>query len=385
VWEGFAETRVPIVPESSPIGLIEVDGALRFAKYSTIGSSVSWKAGASWSPLYDVRLRGGYAVAVRAPNVGELFQPETAAFFRPIDPCDATVIETAPDPAVRAANCAADGLPAEYTDPLTARFAGVQSGNEELQEERAKTFTIGTVLTPRLVPNLIVSVDYFNIGLDDAIENVDAQDIVNNCYDDPAGIDNEFCRLFSRNRNPDSPTFLGLNFLRQSQLNIGRKEVSGIDFEATYQLPLETFGAREWGDLRFRVYGTRMFKLDDKPNKDDPSFVNPELREIRRPLWVVNNNVQWNWDKLTLSYFMTLFGKQGLDDVEIESATETFVNPFSKRIFLHDLSAAYQLFKDVQIYGGVSNLTDVDPIATSTSYPVSPLGRTFFLGASSRL
>ena len=386
VWEAFAETRVPILPDSSPVGLLGVDGAVRFAEYSTIGSSVSWKAGGNWAPLYDVRLRGGYAVAVRAPNVGELFQPDTAAFFRPIDPCDATAIETAPDPAVRARNCLADGIPADYTDPLTARFAGLQSGNPDLDEERARTLTIGTVLTPRFLPNLIVSADYFRISLDNAIEDVDSQDIVNNCYDDPNGIDNEFCDLLARNRDEGSPTFLGLNFLRQSQLNIGRKVVSGIDFEATYQLDIEeTFGAREWGALQFRLFGTRVLKLDDQPNKDDPDFVNPELREIRRPLWVLNGGIQWQRSKLMVNYFLTFLGKQGLDDVEIESATKTFVNPFSDRIYIHDLAASYEFVKALTVYGGVNNITGVDPIATSTSYPVNPLGRVFFLGVSSKL
>jgi outer membrane receptor protein involved in Fe transport len=322
---------------------------------------------------------------VRAPNVGELFQPDTAAFFRPIDPCDANVIPTAPDPAVRAANCAADGIPDDYTDPLTGRFAGVISGNPDLGEERARTFTIGTVLTPRFTPNLIVSADYFHIALDDAIETFDSQDILNNCYDDPSGFGNDFCSLFTRNRNDASPTFLGLNFLRQSQINIGKKVVSGIDFEATYQLGLEALGAPGWGDLQFRLYGSRLFKLDDSPNKEDPSFVNPELREIRRPQWVVNSGVQWHYDKLLLNYFLTFLGKQGLDDVEVESAYATFVNPMSDRYFIHDLAASYEVIKDMTVFGGINNITGETPIATSTSYPVSPMGRTFFVGVNSRL
>jgi outer membrane receptor protein involved in Fe transport len=385
VWETFGEVRVPVLAQSSPVGQVDLDAALRFAEYSTVGSSESWKANASWSPIYDMRLRGGYAVAVRAPNVGELFQPDTAAFFRPIDPCDANVISTAPDPAVRAANCAADGLPADYTDPLTGRFAGVTSGNPDLGEERARTFTIGTVLTPRFAPNLIVSADYFRIDLDDAIESVDSQDIVNNCYDDPNGIDNDFCGLFTRNRNDASPTVLGLNFLRQSQLNIGKKVVSGIDFEATYQLGLEALGAPGWGDLQLRLYGSRLFKLDDSPNKDDPSFVNPELREIRRPQWVINNSLQWHRGKLMVNYFLTFLGRQGLDDVEVESAYSTFVNPMADRYFIHDLAASYEVIKNMTLFGGVNNITGVDPIATSTSYPVSPMGRTFFVGVNSRL
>jgi outer membrane receptor protein involved in Fe transport len=99
----------------------------------------------------------------------------------------------------------------------------------------------------------------------------------------------------------------------------------------------------------------------------------------------MNGGLQWHRNKLTVNYFLTFLGKMGLDDVEIESAVETFVNPFSKRIYIHDLAASYEFVKALTVYGGVNNVGGVDPIATSTSYPVSPLGRVFFLGVSSKL
>ena len=100
---------------------------------------------------------------------------------------------------------------------------------------------------------------------------------------------------------------------------------------------------------------------------------------------MLNGGIQWHRNKLIVNYFMTFLGKQGLDDVEIESATKTFVNPFSDRIYIHDLAASYEFVKALTLYGGVNNITGVDPIATSTSYPVNPLGRVFFLGVSSKL
>ncbi|GAB4510412.1 MAG: TonB-dependent receptor [Haliangiales bacterium] len=385
VWEVFSELSVPILRRLPGARDLSIDAALRAANYSTVGSSVSWKVRANWTPISDVRLRGGYSVAVRAPNVGELFQAETAAFFRPIDPCDAEQIPTAPDPEVRARNCSDDGLPDDYTDPLTGRFAGVQAGNPDLDEERANTYNIGAVVTPSFIGGLILSFDYFNIELVDAIENISSQDIVNNCYDDPSGIDNQFCDLFTRNRDLGSPTALGLNFMRVGQLNIGQKSVSGIDFEATYAFGLERVGAPEWGKLDWRFYGTWLRKLDELPNQDDDSFVNPELREIRRPAVVLNSGLRWTWDRLSVNYGLTFMSDQAYDDVEIESAEETFVNPYAGTVFIHDLSARYAVLDDLSVYGGVNNLADRDPLGTSTSFPVSPLGRVFFLGVSSRL
>ncbi|MEM9490156.1 MAG: TonB-dependent receptor, partial [Myxococcota bacterium] len=391
VYEGFGELSVPILAKLPGAQALNLDGAMRYAAYSTIGSSLSWKIGSSWTPISDVRVRGGYSQAVRAPNVAELFQAETSAFFRPVDPCDAEVIPSAPDPEVRARNCADDGIPDDYTDPLTGRFAGVLSGNPDLSEETAKTFTLGAVLTPSCAPGLIVAVDYFDIELEDAIDTISSQDILNNCYDNPGGLDNQFCELFTRNRSAGSPTFLGLNFVRVSQLNLGKKAVSGIDFEATYNFDLARVGADPWGDLNFRVFGTWLRKLDDTPNQDDPDFINPELKEIRRPEWVVNTGLRWERKRLTLNYNMTFMSDQVLDDVEIESIEgedveiPLFDNPYAGEKFIHDLSASFQLHNDLSIYGGVNNFTNTRPLLTSTSFPVSPLGRVFFLGVTSSL
>ena len=75
---------------------------------------------------------------------------------------------------------------------------------------------------------------------------------------------------------------------------------------------------------------------------------------------------------------------QTLDDVEIEDA-ELFVNPFAGDTFIHNLSANYEVFDGIAIYGGINNFTDTEPLATSTSFPVSPLGRTFFFGVNSSI
>ena len=388
VWELFGELQLPILADLPGAEVLTLDLAARFADYSTVGSNLAWKIGGTWSPIKGLRVRGGYSVAVRAPNVGELFQTETAAFFRPIDPCEQSVIDALEDPErqrIRAANCAADGIPEGFTDPLTGRFAGVRSGNQNLDEETAKTYTVGLVGTPELIPGLTFSIDYFDIELDDAIDLIDSQDILNNCYDDPSGINNQFCAQFTRNRTEGSPTLNGLNFLRVSQLNLARRSVAGIDFEVNYALKLSKIGL-DLGVLVLRLYGTRLLELEDLPNQDDESFVNDELKEIRRPEWIVNTGLRWQWDRVTVNYSTTFMSDQALDDVEIADADDgIFVNPFGGSTFIQNLSASVVVLDEVSIYGGINNLTDAEPLATSTSFPVSPLGRTFFLGLTSTL
>ena len=42
----------------------------------------------------------------------------------------------------------------------------------------------------------------------------------------------------------------------------------------------------------------------------------------------------------------------------------------------------YQLEEGLAVFGGINNLTDEEPFATQTAWPVGPRGRTLFLGVN---
>jgi len=121
VTDLFGEIRVPLVTDRKFFRDLSVDGAVRFADYSTSGLATTWKLGASWALDDSLSFRGTLSEAIRAPSITELFSPQQPIFVRPNDPCDVTIIPTAPDPQLRAANCIEAGLPADFRDPLTAR------------------------------------------------------------------------------------------------------------------------------------------------------------------------------------------------------------------------------------------------------------------------
>src|SRR5262249_30346371 len=148
------------------------------------------------------------------------------------------------------------GIPVGFTDPLTARFTGVTSGNRNLQEETAETKTAGFVLTPRFAPGLNLSVDYFEIDIENAISAVGSQDIVDGCFDSTSFPNNQNCALFTRNMDPNSPQFRGFNFLRQTELNFAALKTSGVDFGIRWNF--------DWRDNAFSmgVIGTHVNKLD---------------------------------------------------------------------------------------------------------------------------
>ena len=382
VGDIFGEVSVPLLADRTLARALTVDAAVRFSDYSTVGSTTTWMAGGSWTPVDALRFRGSYSVAVRAPNIEELFSASQGAFFRPVDPCDAdeiAALNAAGDPRgpIRAANCLADGISAGFSDPLTARFVGETSGNPDLSEEEATTFSVGFILAPEFLPGFTLTVDYWDIEIDDAIDAPSDQDIVNSCYDSVQFPDNQFCALVRRNEDPASPQFKGLEFIRQQQLNIGKLEATGVDFAANYRFDI---GA---ADVRLDLSGTKMNKLDRFFDPSDPTAVNPELGELQRPEWAGNFGAQVSIGAVTAAYSMQYLGEQGLRSVEIETAN-TLYGPAGivEEVYIHDIALSWDVTDQYQIFGGVNNLGDEMPFLTEFAFPVSPIGRFFFLGVS---
>jgi outer membrane receptor protein involved in Fe transport len=177
VVEIFGELGTTLIKDVPFIKELRLELAGRFSDYSTVGGVFTYAINGFWAPIEDVRFRGTYSRAVRAPNISELFAPPQAAFFRPFDPCDQAEIDAlvaAGDANVqnRIANCRADGIPEGFADPLSARFAGTIAGNPDLREETADTYTVGMVLQPRFIPGLALTMDYYNIRIDDAISTI---------------------------------------------------------------------------------------------------------------------------------------------------------------------------------------------------------------------
>ncbi|MEM7281107.1 MAG: TonB-dependent receptor [Pseudomonadota bacterium] len=379
VTEVFGEVNVPLLVDAPGAKSLNFDAAVRFADYSTIGAATTWKAGLSWSPIEDIRFRGTFSQAIRAPNIFELFSPDLGTTFRPDDPCEAATIAALaaqgdPRAANRAANCAADGIPADFTDPLTARFTGVTGGNPDLEEEEADTLTVGFVFQPSFAQGLTLSVDYWDIEIEDAIDAVSAQDIVDNCYDSTT-FPNEFCGLLGRNRDTNSAQFLGLNFIRQSEINFGKIESAGIDLAASYKFDI--------GENEFSagLNGSWVDHLDFFFDPGDTSNVDPELGELARPELAMNVNLGWRRGPVTIGWQTQYQDEQGLREVEIEDlALRWGPSGLSDELWVHDLNFSYQFNENFRVYGGINNITDELPYITEVGIPVSGRGQSYFLG-----
>lgn len=381
VIEIFGELGTTLIEGVPFIEELRLELAGRFSSYSTIGSVYTYAINGFWSPIEDVRLRGTYSRAVRAPNISELFAPAQAAFFRPFDPCDQTEIDRLTangDPNIqnRITNCRADGIPEGFSDPLSARFAGTISGNQDLREETADTYTVGVVFQPRFIPGLAITADYYNITIDDAISTVAAQDVVDNCYDSTT-FPNDFCDSFTRNRDSTSAQFLGFNSLTLQTINFVGIETAGLDASVSYRTTI--------GEHRLGVSATASWvdRLDFFFDPTDLSRIDPELGELQRPEWSGRATATYGFGDFNLNYTVTYLGEQALRGVEIETIDAQFGPAgLTGETWTHSVGANYTFTElGLEVFGGVNNLSNVRPFITERAYPVSPIGRSFFLGA----
>lgn len=383
VYELFAEISLPLLEGEAFAEELRIDASARYSDYSTVGTAFVWNAGLVWAPVPDISFRGSFSRSIRAPNINELFSPDVAGFFRPVDPCSQVQIDAlaaagdarAP---IREANCRADGLPEGFEDPLSARFTGAISGNPDLIEETADTFTLGAIFEPNFLPGFSLTVDYWDIEIEDAIALVAAQDIVDNCYDSTDFPNNQFCPLFERNPDTSSAQFGGFTFLRQTQVNFGKLEAAGIDFSARYAFDLGEHG------FNIMVAGSWFDKINRFFDPADPTLVDPELGEIGRPEWAGSVNARWSFRDFQVGWEMRYQDEQTYSGIEVETADQLYGegNGFTSDSFIHDINASYTLNENVVIYGGVNNVGNRRPFFTEFALPTSVRGRSFFLGVN---
>lgn len=389
----FMEVSVPLLEGKPFAESLVVDAAIRASDYTTIGNALTWKTGLSWTPIDDIRFRATFSEAVRAPNITELFAPQTGSTSRPPDPCDAAQITALANGGQAQlaqqtqANCVADfatiGLnpfdaDGNYTfaDPLSAAFPALEGGNSDLREETAETLTVGFVLQPRFLDGLTVSLDYWNIEIEDAIAEVSDIDIVNACYQGTS-LNQEFCNLVRRNGDSGSAQFGGFNFLQRTTINFAGLESDGLDFSVGYDFDI--------GDHAFgvQVAGTYVFDLNRFTDPLDSSVVDVELGEVNRPELAGNIFLDWTWRDLTVQWQTQYQDEQLLAFVEIDTVDALYGDAvLQDEFWQHDIAVSYAFKERLSVYGGIRNVTDEEPFITNFGYPASPRGRYFYLGLS---
>ncbi len=307
VTEAFGELQLPILRDVPFFHELTVSGAARFASYNgSTGNVWAYNAGIDWAPVRDLRLRANYGHAVRAPNLNETGRPRLSAFANGfLDPCEPGRINAT---ANRNANCTADlGALLGNLSDTNASLAIFSGSNPNLTAETSDSWTVGGVFQPRFIPGLSLSVDYYNITVNDIITPITAQTIVNSCYDLPT-LNNIFCSQFQRNRGPgngplgETPGRVLGNTITQAPLNYSRRIREGIDVNLNYRANL---GAVQ---LSAALVYTHNLTISDYQDPTQPDFEDRILGEVGDPVDEFRFDIDLTYGQFLFGYQMRFIG-----------------------------------------------------------------------------
>lgn len=251
VHELFGELLVPVLSDLPLIEKLTVEGAYRRSWYSrSVGSDRSYdtdKLGANWVVSRDLRLRGTRQTVIRDPNIGEFANPVFSIPFSLLVTVPRLFPRYAGDPCALgtgdAAQCTRLGFRETYDsrNPLNLTGGYFFGGNPEIRAERGKTYTVGGVLTPRFAPGLSLTVDYYDIRIDDAVGQIQPVDAITSCYITDPSPDNPLCDAVSR----DPVTGRLLNaFVDDRNLASIRQKGVDVDFRYGIAMPAGLPGRR---------------------------------------------------------------------------------------------------------------------------------------------
>lgn len=410
IWEAFGELRVPILADRPFFEELTIEGAARVSDYNlgNTGTVVSYNAGGVWSPTRGVRIRGNYGRAVRAPTTSNLFGPQNQTFLNGLqDPCGQQFINRTPQ---RAVNCAARGVPTTQTfngvtEPFTnipgSGISGLSGGNPNLFAETSSSYTAGVVLQPAFLPGLTMSVDWYRIEINDVINTVAAQTVINQCYDDPTGIDNQFCAAVFRNPNGTFrgqaqvqhaggvvtfPT-TGASFI-QGPFNFARQETSGIDLDLNYTTRI----GEDWR-LNARAIVSWLAQRNLFTFITEPDRLTRERSVLGNPEWNAQLNVSLGYrnfdllysfrylDRMTIGNWRTQNSEQGRPPEDADA----FPRVFYPVVTYSDLRGTFRIEDNHSVFFGVDNvfnrLPPFDLLGDTAGGAIFPnMGRFFYVG-----
>lgn len=358
--EVYAEVILPIAKDMPFVKELSVSGAARYSHYNAAGGIWSYNGGAIYAPTRDIKFRFGYARSIRTPTQSDLYSTPSQNFGFINDPCDAQYRNTGA--ATRDANCTAAGIPAGFINQPArdASLSFLQGGNPALKPEVSDSYTIGGIITPRWLPGFSLSIDYYKITINKVIQTIDAQQIVDNCYD-ASSLNNVYCGLVFR--DPTTHLFLDPAVLA-GPVNFARQKTSGVDVNFAYT---HQFGN---GDIfNVQANGALVLKRDNYLDVSDPNRVSRQLSNLGDPKWEAVSNFDYKHGPLTLHYKLQFIGHMYLGDyanyysLNGEDPQEPEYNLAKKYpvTWYHDLKLSYDVGKNYQFYIGVDNVTDKLP------------------------
>jgi len=235
--------------------------------------------------------------------------------------------------------------------------------------------SIGAVFTPRFAPGLTFSVDYYDIEIEDAIGEIEAEDVLRFCYGNDGGFGaSSACDLITRDMVTGQ-----LAEVVEAALNLNALHAEGFDFSASYaftpreiQLPL--LNALP-GDVNLSFVHSYMTEnTEDVPiPPSGGGAAESELLDLAGLIGASQHNsrvrASWNNGPFTVSWRGVRIGEALNDDAGRTRliACQQFSNCGDKLVlfiepeWFHNVRVSYDtsLFSEqTQVYFGINNIAD---------------------------
>ncbi len=352
----FGEVEIPVLKGLPFANELTLNGSLRRSDYRSYGAGTTHKFGGLYAPVKWLSVRGTMGTSYRAPALFEQFVGATTGFLSAtVDPCNDYDQKTGN--VVK--NCASEGLPAGFqqTNGVTDVTSGGRSTG--LKAETSKNNSWGIILQPDLPTgwgDLSISLDHYNINVNNGISQIGYSNILSLCYNDPnfrtAG---SYCRLVTRDPSTHALT------INDSYVNVASNLTRGNDYNLLYT---NNVGI---GKLRVNLEASQYLMQANKLFSDNPwSDANGN---IGSPKWSGTLDLSYtvkNWS----GYWGTEFvGKTNEYNFDGEDPATSALKLTTPTYFLHSMSVTYE--EPVSKWKatlGVRNVFDKKPPSISSGY-----------------
>lgn len=367
----FGEIELPLLQGMPAVESLMLNASMRYTDVDSYGSDSTWKVGVNWEITPTVRVRASSGTSFRTPALFELYLADQTSFIgqRLVDPCIGwgDSLESGAITQRLADNCAADGIAEDFSGAAISATVITGGGLGVLKAETSTAKTIGLVWQPEFT-NLSVSVDYFDIQIDDEVSQLGAATIVFQCYNSEFYPNEPLCDQFDRD-----PIDSKITDIRDSYINVATQRNRGWDLQATWVtetgLGLLTLETQHTFQIEDSVAVFADTERDLNGNLGDPKWTGRASATLDKgnwsASWVANmigpaNNYRYQ-DPIG-----SLFGR----DVRLKLDTDT--------VLYHNASVAYSFDNGITFRGGIANVFDDEPPRLSASSVVSRQGYSAF-------
>lgn len=375
VTEGYLEGKATLLHNAFLAKDLTIDAQGRYSEYNTFGSAKNWKASINWAPIQDIRFRATLGTSYRQPNVYELYGGQSLGYASATDPCDSVQAASyGAKSATVAATCAKQGInSSSFTSAYSGQTPTLYGGNSKLKPETGRTYTIGTVITPRWIPGLSASVEYWHYTLKNMITYLSSQYIMDQCY---TGANTNYCSAITRVASTGQ-----INSVTSTYANIGGLKTSGIDFDLDYRIRVTAHDVltlsnnfqqlvsylqqNEVGGQWYNYAGRMMYQS---------GYGMPRVRDYA--------TVGWQHGPVGVTYMMNYIGGMRWNDGTTDlTRANGYGRTSTPGIFSHDVTVTYR-WKTWNFQGGVTNILDKKPpfVASGTDNSASALYGNLYMG-----